>query len=232
MSKAFVAGATGLTGREVVRVLRERGVDVHAHVRPDSRELDAWRRRFGALGAEVDTTPWTDEAMRARLTTLAPTHVFALLGTTKKRGRASGHADTYESVDYGLSAILLRAAVACGSRPRFVYLSSMGVTATTTNPIRAVRHRLETELRASGLPWFAARPSFIVGERDEDRPFEKVGSAVGDGLLALVGLLGAKRMRESYRSQTGAELAQSLVKLALDEVPDRVVPSDELRALR
>ena len=231
MSKAFVAGATGLTGREVVRVLRERGVDVHAHVRPDSRELDAWRRRFGALGAEVDTTPWTDDAMRARLTALAPTHVFALLGTTKKRGRASGHADTYESVDYGLSAILLRASIACGSRPRFVYLSSMGVTAKTKNPYLAVRHRLETELRASGLPWFAARPSFIVGERDEDRPLEKVGSAVGDGLLALVGLLGAKKMRESYRSQTGAELAQALVKLALDETPDRVVSSDELRAL-
>jgi uncharacterized protein YbjT (DUF2867 family) len=231
MSKAFVAGATGLTGREVVRALRERGVDVHAHVRPDSRELDAWRRRFGALGAEVDTTPWTDDAMRTRLTALAPTHVFALLGTTKKRGRASGHADTYESVDYGLSALLLRASVACGSRPRFVYLSSMGVNATTKNPYLVVRHRLETELRASGLPWFAARPSFIVGERDEDRPLEKVGSAVGDGLLAFVGLLGAKKMRESYRSQTGAELAQALVKLALDEAPDRVVPSDELRAL-
>ena len=231
MSKAFVAGATGLTGREVVRVLRERGVDVHAHVRPDSRELDGWRRRFGALGAEVDTTPWTDDAMRARLTVLAPTHVFALLGTTKKRGRASGNTDTYESVDYGLSATLLRAAVACGSRPRFVYLSSMGVTTTTKNPYLVVRHRLETELRASGLPWFAARPSFIVGNRDEGRPLEKVGSAVGDGLLALVGLLGAKKMRESYRSQTGAELAQALVKLALDEAPDRVVSSDELRAL-
>jgi acetylornithine deacetylase/succinyl-diaminopimelate desuccinylase-like protein len=37
--------------------LGPRLVDVHAHVRPDSRELDAWRRRFGALGAEVDTTP-------------------------------------------------------------------------------------------------------------------------------------------------------------------------------
>ncbi|MCB9601912.1 MAG: NAD(P)H-binding protein [Sandaracinus sp.] len=234
MTKAFVAGATGLTGREVVRALRARGVDVHAHVRPDSRALDEWRQRFGAMGAEVDTTPWDEAAMTKRLTSLAPTHVFALLGTTQKRGRAAksgGKDETYETVDYGLSALLLRAATACGSHPRFVYLSSMGVNASTKNPYLAVRHRLETELRQSGLPWFAARPSFIVGDRDEARPMEKVGSVVGDGLLALAGALGAKKLRESYRSQTGEELAASLVKLALDERPDRVVTSDELRAL-
>jgi thioester reductase-like protein len=34
--KVFVAGATGLTGRFVVEALRESGVDVWAHVRPDS----------------------------------------------------------------------------------------------------------------------------------------------------------------------------------------------------
>lgn len=234
MTKAFVAGATGLTGRDVVRALRERGVDVHAHVRPDSRELDAWRRRFGALGAEVDTTPWDEEAMRTRLTALAPTHVFALLGTTKKRGRAaasSGRDESYEAVDYGLSALLLRASSACGSSPRFVYLSSMGVGPSTRSPYLAVRHRLEEELRASKLPWFAARPSFIVGERDEARPLERIGSALGDGMLALAGVVGARKLRERYRSQTGEELARALVRLALDEVPNRVVSSDELRAL-
>lgn len=231
MTKAFVAGATGLTGREVVRVLRERGVDVYAHVRPDSRALDAWRQRFGALGAEVDTTPWDEAAMRSRLAELKPDVVFALLGTTKKRGRESGHADTYETVDYGLSALLLRAAVACGSRPRFVYLSSMGVGPGTKNPYLAVRHRLETELQQSGLPWIAARPSFILGDRDEERPMEKLGAAVGDGLLVLAGALGAKKLHARYRSQTGAELAAALVALGLDLTRSGVIPSDELRAL-
>ena len=129
---AFVAGATGFTGREVVRVLRARGVRTLAHVRPDSPQLGGWRERFAALGAETDTTPWEAAAMSARLRDLAPTLVFALLGTTRSRGRVDG--STYESVDYGLTVLLLEAAASAAARtgaetaaPRFVYLSSAGV---------------------------------------------------------------------------------------------------------
>ena len=53
MQIAFVAGATGYTGREVVRVLLERGVRTVAHVRPDSPHVDEWRSRFEAQGAAV-----------------------------------------------------------------------------------------------------------------------------------------------------------------------------------
>ena len=42
-SPAFVAGATGFTGREVVRLLVERGVPAVAHVRPDSPRLEEWK---------------------------------------------------------------------------------------------------------------------------------------------------------------------------------------------
>ena len=62
-----VAGATGLTGREVVAQLRQRGVPTVAHVRPDSPRLDEWRARFEALGATVDTTPWAPDPLTRRL---------------------------------------------------------------------------------------------------------------------------------------------------------------------
>ena len=58
MSTAFVAGATGYTGREVVRQLAGEGGRVIAHVRPDSGRRDDWQQRFTAMGAEVDFTPW------------------------------------------------------------------------------------------------------------------------------------------------------------------------------
>src|SRR5690349_17348861 len=123
MQIAFVAGATGYTGREVVRALVGRGVRAVAHVRPDSSRVDAWRARFEAAGAAVDTTAWADAAMTDTLSALQPTHVFSLLGTTRARRRASasrGKAESYESIDYGLTALLIRAAVASGSKPRFV----------------------------------------------------------------------------------------------------------------
>ena len=172
----FVAGATGLTGRSVVEILRERGLGAIAHVRPDSSRLEAWRSRFEAMGAEVDTTPWDEDALTETLRERAPQLVFALLGTTKRRARRADDpsAETYEAVDYGLTAMLRRAAERCGHRPRFVYLSSMGVKEGTSNAYLAARARIEKELREGALPWTSVRPSFIVGDRDEARAGEAV----------------------------------------------------------
>lgn len=234
MSVAFVAGATGYTGREVVRALRGRGVDTVAHVRPDSPSLAAWRQRFEALGARVDTTPWDGGALTQTLTLLRPDAVFALLGTTRARAtRAAGRGrdEGYEAVDYGLTMLLYHAAVQSGVNPRFVYLSATGVREQGGNAYLQVRARVERELRAGSLPWIAARPSFITGpDRDEFRAGERIGAAVSDGLLAVVGLLGGGRWRDRYRSTSNGVLADALVRLAFDpSVVNRVVESEELR---
>ncbi|GJG85833.1 hypothetical protein tb265_10140 [Gemmatimonadetes bacterium T265] len=224
----FVAGATGYVGRAAVAALGARAV---AHVRPDSPALDAWRARFAALGAAVDVTPWDEDALTATLARVRPAAVFALLGTTRKRGAASG--DTYESVDYGLTALLFRAAVrvAAAEAPRFVYLSALGADAGSRNPYLAARGRFEAELRAGPLPWTVVRPSFITGpDRGESRPAERVGAAVVDALAAPVASLGGRRTADRYRSITGAALASELVRLAGDPgAAGRVVQGDGLR---
>jgi nucleoside-diphosphate-sugar epimerase len=81
-ARGFVAGATGLTGRAVVAELRARGWSAIAHVRPDSGALESWRANFDAIGAEIDTTAWEQDALTATLRERAPSVVFALLGTT------------------------------------------------------------------------------------------------------------------------------------------------------
>lgn len=234
MSGAFVAGATGLTGREVVRQLTSRSVRTIAHVRPDSARVGEWRERFAECGALVDTTAWQEAALSARLQALAPEVVFALLGTTRARGkqaeRERGQRDTYESVDYGLTALLLRAALRTASRPRFVYLSALGVSDDARGGYYHARAKVERELRASGLPFTIVRPSFIVGERDESRPGERIGSTLADAALSVASSLGAKRLRQRYHSISGRELAARLVELAYDPAAEnRVVEADELR---
>ncbi len=236
VERGFVAGATGLTGRAVVAALREEGISTFAHVRPDSSALASWTERFSALGAEVDSTPWDEAALAATLRERAPTMVFALLGTTKKRARSAAAAgedpaaESYEAVDYGLTAMLRRAAEASGHRPRFIYLSSMGVKEGTSNAYLAARARIERELREGSLPYTIVRPSFILGDRDESRPGESVGASAVDGMLAFAGALGAKRLRDRYRSIRGEDLARALVRLALDPSAEgRVVEADELR---
>jgi uncharacterized protein YbjT (DUF2867 family) len=164
-----------------------------------------------------------------------PPAVFALLGTTRKRGAATG--DTYESVDYGLTALLLRAARAAGPPwPRFVYLSALGADPASRNAYLAVRGRLEAELAAGPVPYVVARPSFITGtDRDESRPVERVGAAAVDGLavpLRWLGaaLPGARRLADRYRSTSADELAAALVRAAADPAAaGRVLEGDALR---
>jgi uncharacterized protein YbjT (DUF2867 family) len=232
---AFVAGATGYTGREVVRVLVGRGVRTVAHVRPDSPRLEEWQQRFESAGAAVDSAPWGDAEMVHTLSTLQPTHVFSLLGTTRARRRESaahGLAESYEAIDFGLTAMLIRAAVASGSKPRFVYLSALGVREHTSNAYLVARWRAESLLRASGLPYVIARPSFITGAgRDENRPLERVGAVVANAFASVARVVGAERLASSVRSLTGAELAEGLVRYAFDRsIENATVGSDELQS--
>ena len=236
MQIAFVAGATGYTGREVVRVLVARGVRTVAHVRPDSARADEWRTRFEQSGAAVDSTPWGDAEMTATLSSLQPTQVFSLLGTTRARRRASRASqrldESYETIDYGLTAMLIRAAVASGSRPRFVYLSALGVREHTSNPYLVARWRAESLLRASSLPYTIARPSFITGPgRDESRPAERIAATIVDGIAGIARLVGAGRLAGSLRSMTGPELAEALVRHAFEaSTENTTLGAEELRA--
>ncbi len=224
--KAFVAGATGLTGREVVAELRRRGVETHAHVRPDSSRLDTWRKHFEDLGAVVDTTAWDAEAMGDRLAALKPDVVFALLGTTRKRAKA-GDGD-YEAIDWGLSVMLLEAAQASGA-PRFVYLGAAGTGPRVKGAYMRVRWRMEERLRASGLPWTSVRPSFIIGDRDRQRPMEHLGAGASDLALGLVGLLGGRKLRAQYRSIAAEQLGYALVRTGLDPAfASRIVEGADL----
>ncbi len=218
---AFVVGATGYTGREVVAQLERAGHRAVAHVRPDSPRLDEWRGRF----AEVDDTPWDESEMTRTLASIAPDVVFALVGTTKKRG------DTYEAVDYGLTALLVRAAVRSKRRPRIVYLSSAGAKPGSRNAYLQARWKAEEVVRDSGLAYVIARPSFITGsDRDDTRTGERLGAAAADAVLGVARLFGGGQLRARYRSTTNVVLAGALIRWATDpDATAAVVESEDLR---
>ncbi len=231
--RAFVAGATGYTGRAVVAALRERGVETVAHVRPNSSALDSMRARFEAHGATVDTTAWQADAMAATLRARMPTVVFALLGTTRRRAAAEGMdgVQGYERVDYGLTKLLLVACRDAVPDARFVYLSSLGVTDGTRNAYLSARARVEAALREGGQPYTIARPSFITGpDRTEDRPGERMGAAMADAMFRAVGWFGAQGLRARYRSMDATTLAAGLVRAAFDpDAAGTVLEADALR---
>ena len=230
MSGAFVLGATGFVGREVVRQLCVRGAKPIAHVRPDSKHLDDWRARFAELGAAVDATAWDAAQLAARLRVIAPAQLYICIGTTRAKAKADAvDGDIYEKVDYGLTKIAVDAARASETKPRVVYLSSVGADASARSGYLRWRGKAEAAVMESGLPWVIARPSIITGERDESRIGERAASLVGDGLLAVARVFGAKKLRERYRSTTPDVLAAALIRLAEAPEHDRIADGAELR---
>ena len=213
--KVWVAGATGYTGQAVVRRLRTLGWETHAHIRPGSPSIEKMKPLFGELGAEIQVVPWDSEALESRLRELGITHIFALLGTTAKKGRAEkakGHIVNYETVDYGLTVQLLNAAKASGSCARFIYLSAVGVSARSRSPYMIARWKAEEEIRKSGVPYAIGRPSLITGpDREESRPMEDLGAVLSKGVLGLAGMLGARGLKARYQTVNGTTLGNGLV---------------------
>jgi nucleoside-diphosphate-sugar epimerase len=238
VSIAFVAGATGYVGREVVRELAGRGVATVAHVRPDSPRLEEWRGRFQAMGATVDATPWDADALGRTFAALRPDVVFCLIGTTRARSRAARRdgrdaaAESYTAVDLGLTRTLIQACAAAGVRPRFVYLSAAGTGPGAASPYGRARHLAEAAVRASGLPSTIVRPGLITGpDREESRPMERGAAIVLDGMLRLAGGVGARELERRWRSIRAADLAAALVRMGLDPAWEgRVAEVGDLRA--
>jgi uncharacterized protein YbjT (DUF2867 family) len=227
---AFVLGATGFVGREVVRQLCVRGTRTIAHVRPDSARLDDWRKRFGELGAEVDATPWDAAQLGARVRAVVAEELYVLIGTTRSKAKSDQvQGDIYEAIDLRLTQIAVDAARASEVAPRVVYLSSIGADRTARSAYMKARGKAEDVVTGSGLPWAIARPAIITGEREDGRFGERAAGIVGDGLLAVAGLFGGKKVRDRYRTTTPDILASALIRIAEAPEHDRVLDGADLR---
>ena len=229
---AFVAGATGYVGRALVQELLDRQVPTVAHVRPDSPVLTEWHQAFTGAGARPDWTAWDLEAMTHTLRKTRPTHVFALVGTTRARGKENPElVENYHTVDFGLTKLLIDACAFAGCSPRFVYLSAAGTGEDAPGEYLKARWMTEEALRESSLPYTIVRSSWIVGpDRDDPRVWEERAAKVLDGVLAVVGAVGGKRLQERYRSTTVDELVDGLIRAAFNYTTiGRVLEADEVR---
>lgn len=227
---AFILGATGFVGREVVRQLCVRATPVVAHLRPDSLKISEWRAKFAKYGATIDMSPWDAGDLARGLDRAQAKQLYILIGTTRTRAKADGvDGDIYERIDYGLAKLAVEAARASAVKPRLVYLSGIGADANARGAYMKARGKAEDAVRGSGLPWVIARPAIITGDRDDSRKGERAAAVVGDGLLAIAGAFGGKQLRARYKSTTPDVLASALIRLAEAREHDRVAEGAELR---
>ncbi len=190
--KIALTGASGYTGGRLLRMLRERGDEVSALVRPSS--VSAALR---ASGARLVPGDLTDAAALGRLVEGADAvlHVAAVY-------RTAGHPDSYyREVNVGGTERLLEAAAAAGVR-RFVHTSTVGVHGHVAHPpadedapiapgdiyqeTKAEAEALAHDFgRRRGLPVAVVRPGAIYGP-GETRLL-KLFKSIARGRYAIVG---------------------------------------------
>jgi len=146
---AFIAGASGFTGRALLAEL--------------ARTTSGWRARPHARAAgrldhpdAVVCDPRDVAALTAGMRGCDA--VVQLIGTIRKNFDQGD----YETIDYGTTVALGEAARAAGV-PRFLLLSSVGAGTPRGRYLR-VKRQTEEWVEKSGLTYTIVRPSFIVGE--------------------------------------------------------------------
>lgn len=188
--KLFVAGASGATGRLVVALATEQGLEVVAHLRPKPGRLPSANTAIFSLS---DT-----EALKAALR--GCTTVLQLIGTTRQRF-ASG--DTYETSDIGTT----RALVGAGREAAIdhvVLLSSAGAGYPLGAYLRS-KAAGERLVQTSSLPWTIFRPSAFISDSQKPPP----------AFAALTRALGLRR----FEPIALPLLARGLVRSAKERAP-------------
>lgn len=146
MPTAFIAGATGYTGRILVEDLARGASPWKA--RPQARRAGAYP---DAAVCDPTDARALAEAMRGC------DAVVQLIGTVRKNF-AEGD---YEKIDYGTTVALCQAAKTAGV-PRILLLSSVLASSGRGEYLRW-KKRTEEVVTQSGLRWTIVRPSFIGG---------------------------------------------------------------------
>ena len=206
----MLLGATGLVGREILRLLStDPTVD---------RIVVLARRPFKAPDdpkVRVDVVDF--DALESRGELFAVDQIFCALGTTIKQ---AGSQPAFRRVDVEYPLIAARLGVEHGAT-HYLVVTAVGASATSRVFYSRVKGELEDALRTlSYRSITVVRPSLLMGDRDEHRLGEELGKRLG--------WLAPAR----YRPVSAAAVAFALVTAARENRPGmRIIESEEIRRL-
>ena len=208
-------GATGLVGRECLRLLAadarfDRVVAVGRRALPDDILDGVDSTRVVQRVVDMERHTGTEDA-------LAVDRVICALGTTIK---VAGSREAFRRVDHDMPLAAARVALERGAA-HFLLVSALGANARSRVFYNRVKGDVEAAILA--LPFRATtilRPSLLLGERAEVRPGERIGAIVG------------RLVPGRYRPVRAADVARVLVdEAAGDRAGARIIESGEIRSL-
>jgi uncharacterized protein YbjT (DUF2867 family) len=198
MKKAIVFGATGFIGSHLLRELLGN---------PDYERVIAVVRKPLALRHTKLTTLIGDLAsLPALKPQLVADEIFIALGTTRKHTPDEAE---YYKIDHDYPVLAADIAKANGARSVFL-VTAVGANARSSGFYIRTKGEVERDIVALDFDRTAIfRPSMIMGQRDEDRPRERLFIAAWGVLNPL--LVGPA---DRYRGLTGEEIARAMANAA------------------
>lgn len=213
---AIVAGSTGMIGKELIQQLC---------TNPAFSRIIALVRRPGNFNhPAVEELVVDYDKLEDYAGQLKGDIVFSCIGTTKQQ---TPDQKDYFIIDHDYPVRLAQITQQHGAR-QFHIISSIGANARSS--VFYVRMKGETEHDIAAVPFETVhiyRPSFLDGERKEQRWLEKAGL----GLFAVLKPLLVGRLRK-YRSITGQSVATAMIAQALKPLTGtHIYESDEIQRL-
>lgn len=207
----LLVGATGLVGRECLRLLL---------ADPDVIHLVVATRRplpIDVASAKLDARVVDFDRLHGHPDLFAVDQIVCALGTTM---RQAGSRERFRAVDHDLPLRIAQLGLAHGAR-HFLLVSSIGADAEARTFYTRVKGELEVAVRALGYPAVTiVRPSLLRGKRGQRR--------VGEQIALRLMRFAPKRWKP-----VGANaVAEALVRAARIDAPGvRVVESAEIHEL-
>jgi uncharacterized protein YbjT (DUF2867 family) len=196
MKTALVAGATGLVGGELIKLLIEN---------PGYGKVVVLSRRQLAIShPKLEVVITSFEHLEATPLPCPIDVCFCTLGTTQKK---SGKQGLYQvDVEYVVKLARLSAQQA----GKFLVVSSQGASANSSFFYMKSKGEMEEQVKTSGNGTiYILRPSLITGKREEFRFAEKAGSL----LYALFTPLMVGKLRK-VRPVSATKIAKCMIGLA------------------
>lgn len=204
----LVMGATGLVGRECIKLLA---------VDPSCSRIVALTRRAKndfPVSSKVDVEVVDFDNLQKHSSVFSVDQIICAMGTTMRKTPSR---DEYRRIDFGYPTEAAKLGLQHGATHYLV------VTAVGANPkSRVFYNRLKGELEdaLSMLNYRSltiVRPSVLIGDRDEPRLSEKIAWKLS--------FLTPRK----YKPVAGAKVARALVNAARDDVPGlRIIENAEM----
>lgn len=193
-----IAGATGLVGSEVLRLLRNDSAN---------RIFCVGRRASELTGENVIFVPWdfTGEINWPQEAPQEP-HAICTLGTTIKK---AGSQQEFRRVDYDFVLQFARAMLRQKAQSLHV-VTSHGASPDSLIFYNRVKGEVERDLSALGLPVLHIyRPSLLLGHRREQRTGESAAAAVAKFLSPLFHLPGLNNVQPTPAERLAQVIVQN-----------------------